>query len=308
VSISTLGEPWEEEVERADIKAIMSRAEPYPLRTCPPGVLVLCAFVDIQGDRFEAVVWGFGRDCEAWVIDYQVQYDVNPFIDSDWDVIDDLLEKRYPHAEGGDLGIEIAGIDSGYATHHAYRFCRVRERQRVYATKGETRDNRPIKSRRTLVDVRQRTGRPIKNGCKLHFIGTDAAKDLILGRLLVDMPGPGYMHFSSQLPAVFFDQLTSEVRVQQRVSGQFAYRWVKPNSSVRNEVLDCTVGALWGLEMLIERYRGEDRLWLEMERRLSNQMPHQSARPAEQAPPPAPRPAPPNVPRGTGIGRSDWVL
>ncbi|MGY6214973.1 phage terminase large subunit family protein [Methylolobus aquaticus] len=264
---TTLGEPYEEEVEKGDAQELMRRVEPYPLRTCPREVLVLVAFVDVQGDRFELVVWGVGRGEQMWVIDYRILDDVNPFVDEQWEQLDEHLARKYRHAGGGVMGIEITGVDTGYATHQAYRFCRQRDRKRVHATKGETQDNRPIKSRRTLVDVRQRSGKPIRNGCKLHWIGTDAAKDTIWGRLQVEAPGPGYVHFSAQLPPAFFEQLVSEVRIQRPVGGQHVYKWVKPHPTTRNEVLDCTVGALWGLEMLVERYRDIDRFWDEMERR-----------------------------------------
>jgi len=267
---TTLGEPYEEDVEKGDAQELIRRAEPYPLRVVPRDALVLVAFVDVQADRFEMVVWGFGRGEESWVVDYRVIDDVNPFVESDWEErLDPHLQQRYRHARGGSLGIEIVGVDTGYATHQAYRFCRTRERRKVYATKGETADNRPIKSRRTLVDVRQRTGRPIKHGCKLYWIGTDAAKDTIFGRLAIEMPGPGYMHFSTQLAPAFYDQLVSEVRILKKTSGQHVYKWVKPTSSTRNEVLDCTVGALWGLEVLSERYRDQRQFWDEMERRLA---------------------------------------
>lgn len=266
---TTLGEPYEEDVEKADAQELIRRAEPYPLRVVPRDASVLTAFVDVQGDRFELVVWGFGRGEEMWVVDYRVIDDVNPFVDSDWERLDAHLERRYRHARGGSLGIEIAGIDTGYATHQAYRYCRTRERRKIYATKGETQDSKPIKSRRTLVDVRQRSGRPIKHGCKLWFIGTDAAKDTIWGRLQVDTPGPGYVHFSAQLPLSFYEQLTAEVRVTQKAGGQHVHKWVKPNSATRNEVLDGTVGCLWGLEMLAERYRDINQFWTELDRRLA---------------------------------------
>ncbi len=37
-----------------------------------PGVAVLTAGVDVQGDRIEVQVVGWDRDEEAWVIDYRV--------------------------------------------------------------------------------------------------------------------------------------------------------------------------------------------------------------------------------------------
>lgn len=302
---TTLGEPYQEECEKGDSRDLIQRTESYPLRVCPRDVMFLVAGVDVQGDRFEMVVWGVGRGEEMWVVDYVVIHDVNPFIDGDWQHLADRLSVRYPHARGGELPIMATSIDSGYASHQAYRFCRTRENEHVYATKGETRDGRSIKSGRTLVDVRQLNGRPIKHGAKLWFIGTDAAKDTLFGRMRVTTAGPGYLHFASQLPPVFFEQLTSEVRILRPASGQFVHKWVKPNSTVRNEVLDCTVGALWCVEMLTEKYRNLDRLCDNTEQALAQ--PDLFDAPDKK--PPGHKPAPPaKNPRRTGLGTADWVL
>src|SRR3546814_10676949 len=42
---------------------------PYPMKTVPPGVLFLTAFVDVQVDRFEVVVIGWNLQRESWLID-----------------------------------------------------------------------------------------------------------------------------------------------------------------------------------------------------------------------------------------------
>ncbi len=320
----TVGECWEEEVEKGDAQALIRRAENYPLRKIPRQVLTLTAGVDVQNDRFELVVWGWGSGEEAWVVDYQNIADINPFKDKDWEILDEYLLHRYPHARGGDMGIAITGVDSGYATHQAYRYCRgiaksgvPRERLKIYATKGETRDGQPIRSRRTLVDVKTQTGKKITNGCKLWFIGTDAAKDTIWGRLNIDVPGPGYLHFSKELPPQFFEQLVSEQRVIRRVGGDVTHKWEKPTPGTRNEVLDCTVGSLWGLEMLIEPYRRDPaRLWLELERMLAQPDLLSAIAPAsvnhdDPAPTPAPSMPPPARkprPQPNGFGSESWNL
>lgn len=267
---TTLGECWEEEVERGDPNLLEQRAEDYPLRIVPSSVVLLVAGVDVQGDRFEVVVWGLGRGEESWAVDYHVINNINPFNDADWDRLDVYLSTRFPHAKGGTMRIEMAAVDTGYATHHAYRFCRHREARRIYATKGDAMEGKDILSRRTLVDVKQRTGLPIKNGCKLWWIGTDSAKDLIHGRLQLEQPGPGYMHLSKHLPKTFFDQIVSEVRVTNKVGGQYSHKWVKPSSATRNEVLDCTSMSLFCVEMLKRRYpRNPEQLWNELARAIA---------------------------------------
>lgn len=41
----------------------------YKLKTCPPGVMFLTAFVDVQGDRFEVRVVGWDLAKKSWLVD-----------------------------------------------------------------------------------------------------------------------------------------------------------------------------------------------------------------------------------------------
>ena len=73
----TLGETWEDEVERADTHALMQRAEDYPLRVVPMGGLELVAGVDTQDKWWAIGIWAIGRGEEMWMVDYQ-EIDGNP--------------------------------------------------------------------------------------------------------------------------------------------------------------------------------------------------------------------------------------
>ncbi|MET3134995.1 phage terminase large subunit GpA-like protein [Oxalobacteraceae bacterium GrIS 1.11] len=259
---TTLGQTWEEEVEKTEAGELVKRAEQYPLRTVPMGGLILAAGVDVQSNRFEIVVWAIGRGEEMWVVDYHV-IDANPADEREWEEkLDPYLKLRFAHAGGQTLAIEAAAIDTGgHFTHQAYNFCRLRTRQRIYAVKGDSRQGQQVKGRGSLQDVNYR-GAILKRGVKLWMVGTDTAKDLLYGRLQVSAPGPGYVHFSAGLPAEFYEQLTAEVRVLQKTAGGEQYRWVKRQQ--RNEVLDCSVYALFSSHMLdLNRYT--DRMWAKLE-------------------------------------------
>jgi len=259
---TTFGETYEEVFEQADGNALKERAEDYPLRTCPLGCLVLGAGVDVQDNRFEVTTWGFGVGEEMWAIDYIVIH-ANPAEQSEWDKLDAYLDTRFPHASGQTLGIEAYGVDTGgHFTHQAYAFCRARNRKRAFAIKGDTQLGKPIKGRASLVDVNI-NGRIIKNGVKLWFVGTDTAKDLLYGRLGVKTPGPGYVHFSKALPDTFYTQLTAEARVPQQAAGGIVYRWVLPPGR-RNEVLDCTVYALF-IAQALDLHRYTASMWARLE-------------------------------------------
>ncbi len=57
----TLGETWEDEVEKAEAHVLQRRAEKFPVLTVPVGGLVVCAGVDVQDNRLEVILWAIGR-------------------------------------------------------------------------------------------------------------------------------------------------------------------------------------------------------------------------------------------------------
>lgn len=258
---TTLGETWEEKGDASDENELQQRAKAsgYRLGQVAPGCLVLAGAVDVQDNRFEVTVWGFGRGEESWVVDHQV-LEANPADERDWQKLDSYLCSRFPQMRhgGGTLGIEAVAIDTGgHFTHQVYNFVRAREYRRFFAVRGSNKYGGQIKGSASRVDVNWR-GQVIKAGVKLWEVGTDTAKDLIYGRLRVGQPGPGYVHFASDLPREYFEQLTAEVRVLQKTSTGEVYRWVKRRA--RNEALDCAVYALF-LVQALDLHRYTERMW-----------------------------------------------
>jgi len=210
---------------------------------------VLVAGIDVQDDRFEVVVWAIGRGEEMWCVDHSVLY-ANPADEREWeDKLDPYLATVFQHAGGQPLRIEAAAVDTGgHFTHQAYNYCRTRERRKVFAVKGDDQPSKMVKGKATIQDVNWR-GKVLKRGVRLWYVGTDTAKDLLHGRLMVTQPGPGYVHFSKDLPPEFYNQLTAESRVPQRTARGMQYRWVNTKRA-RNEALDCTVYAIFCTHML----------------------------------------------------------
>jgi hypothetical protein len=67
-----LGESWEDQAgDTVPADPLMARREDWG-EALPAAVAVLTAGVDVQGDRIEVQILGWGRDEEAWVIDYRV--------------------------------------------------------------------------------------------------------------------------------------------------------------------------------------------------------------------------------------------
>lgn len=233
----TLGETWELAGERSDEHTLQARAEDYRLCTVQRGTLMLTAGVDVQRNRWEITVYGWGRGMESWVVDVAV-LEGNPAVDDEWDQVTAYLQRRYVQAwHGGSMGISATSIDSSDQTQAVYNW--VSKAQHVLphlrAIKGDGNDGVSIVGPSSLQEINWR-GRKVARGIKLWRVGVDGAKDLLLGQLAVDKPGPGYVHFSNELPREFYEQLTAEQRVLAKVNGRDAYRWVKRRP--RNEQLD----------------------------------------------------------------------
>lgn len=238
---TALGETYEVEGEQQDGNVLATRAEPYDLGFVPAGGLLLVAFCDVQGNRLEFQVKAYGRDEESWLVDYQV-LDGDPDTTgpgSVWDRLIHLRDRAYQHAGGAKVRIAAMGVDSGYKTQTVYDFCRKWSRKHVFATKGDEGHGKTAIGPARKVDFRH-TGKAIKNGAGLRIIGVDTVKERVFANLAVNSPGPGYMHFPRGLPNEYFEQLTSEKKVQKRKKGVVVYEYVKTRE--RNEALDLEVG------------------------------------------------------------------
>lgn len=209
----------------------------------PDGVAVLTAGVDIQDDRIELEVVGWGGDEESWSIAYEVIYG-DPATPLVWNDLDQMLTRTFPHSRAvPDLAIRAAAVDTGgHHTMAAYAFCRERFSRRVWAIKGRGGSAHPIWPRRP--------SRNNKGRVHLFSLGVDTAKDAIYARLRITEPGPGCCHFPMDRDAEWFRQLTSEKVVTRYKSGHPVRQWVKKDHD-RNEALDCRVYALSALHGLM---------------------------------------------------------
>lgn len=294
----TKGETYEEDAETADVNELQTRARKSGYKMCvvPVGGLLLVCSIDVQDNRFEIQVWAIGRGEEAWVIDYIVM-DANPADMRDWDALwKKLYELRYRHVHGAAMSLRGAAVDTGgHFTHQAYEFVRrysgMSQNFRLFAIKGSSKDGDPIKARAAKwMDINLK-GRIIRKGCKLWMVGTDTAKDLFYGRLKVTQPGPGYVHFASDLPTEYFVQYSNEKRMKVRVAGEDAYRWVHTTGA--NEVVDTTVYNLFMIEALgIAKF--SDRQWDELEAQVAPDL-FGTTEPEPTPPPAAADVASPNI-------------
>ena len=238
-SNTVLGEGWEQPGTKFEPHLLRSRVERYRLGQVPAGALLLTAGVDVQSDRLEVKVKGWGRGEESWLVDWQQIFGdpIEPYV---WTELEALLSKAYPHEWGATLRIVAMAIDSGgHHTQQVYLFARKWARRHVFAVKGASQPGRPVLGRPSEVDITHQ-GKVMRGSARVFLVGTDTAKSVIYNRLRITEDGPGRMHFPDGLPDNYFDQLTAERRVDRYVKGFVRHEWVK-TPGARNEALDCEV-------------------------------------------------------------------
>lgn len=236
---TVLGETWEERGDSVEPDAVLARAERYAAEV-PRGVGILVASVDVQGDRLECQVKGYGAGEESWLIAV-TQFHGDPGTTPVWFELDRFLQQAFTHESGQKLKIECATIDSGgHHTEQVYRFCKARLARRIFAVRGGNERGKEIVGKPTMHN-RYRT--------KLFTLCVDSAKDMIYSRLRIGTPGPGYMHLPEWTDAEYVAQLTAEKAIRKYVRGRGSVRqWIKTRE--RNEALDLEVYCLAALYIL----------------------------------------------------------
>ena len=239
-----LGESWEDQAgDIVPADPLMARREDWD-EPLPEGVAVLTAGVDVQGDRLELQVLGWGRDEECWVIDYRVIWG-DPSGPRVWADLDLALSMTYRHCKAvPDFDVRAVAVDTGgHHTKAAYEFCRTRLSRRVWAVKGRGGPGIPVWPRRPT--------RSNRGGLPLFVIGVDAVKDAVYARLRLTEPGPGAIHFPRRLDANYFRQLTAERVVTRFERGRPIRSWQPKRDGERNEALDTFVYASAALHGMI---------------------------------------------------------
>lgn len=250
---TAFAEPWEGEGEKAEPHALIQRMEDYGAEV-PDQVSRLTMGVDVQGDRLEAEIVGWGPNRESWSIAYHV-LPGEPTSKEVWDDLRELIKTSCERADGTAIDIAMTCIDSGAYTQHVYEaISRYRDRS-VIPIKGASgmtreeidRDRRAFQKRQAK---RMRAGKPAE------ILGVDQIKRTLFHALSAPLGSPGYCHFPQGRSEEYFLQLTGErLVVVSHHQRRPERRWVPIHQAV--EALDCRAYAMAALLFSFIQY-GDD--------------------------------------------------
>ena len=229
-----------------------NRREPYSAEV-PDEVCLLTVGVDVQHDRLEAEVVGWGRNWESWGIEYRVFMGRPEAGAQVWSDLDAWIQKSRCYSEGGELQVSASFIDSGDGNYSEdiYKFTKPRESRRIFSIKGHSRHGSPYISKPSKVG---------RVSATLFSIYTPAGKSKIWQRIHEDEKGAGYCHYPDDVDrgynVEYFRGLLSEKYVVKREGEKGD--WVKVRK--RNEPFDIRNYAQAAAELIIRDVAQFDQL------------------------------------------------
>lgn len=266
-----LGETWKIKGDAPEWQRLYDRAEDYKIGTVPTGAVFLTAGIDVQQNRIEVSIWGWGKRLESWLIDHRV-IEGDPWGESVWAALDALISETWKHDGGALLTLSKVAIDSGYATTQVYAWAKRQQQRLVIVVKGVERGSAGV-GVPSQVDVAPDGNKKRKRrGAVIWPVVGGIFKAEVYGFLRLNPPTresgdgypPGFVHLGKFSDEVF-KQLTAEQLVTRVHKFRRRTEWEKTRE--RNEVLDCRVyaraaAAVFGID------RFGDSHWTQLESHL----------------------------------------
>ena len=267
-TINYMGIPWASVKRQVPWKDFRDRADNYILGEVPAGEvvqgsgayegpLILTAGIDVQGDRLELHVVGFGRGMEKWSVDYKIFYgDPGIVNDPSWIALDEWVYSHTYTICGSEHYISMAAIDAGYdprenkrhkdfggKSHIVYDFVSIRT-DRFIAIMGTSTE-------KTLGILKEARVGEQSALTKRYNVAVSLVKEILMENMEL-VGGPRSIHFpkyqmidgiKAEIPDEHFKQFLSE-RYQEIKPKVFGWKKIYK----RNEVWDTFIYAIAAAE------------------------------------------------------------
>lgn len=233
-----LGKTYEEGGDAPEWQLIYNRRDSYAFNKPNKHVCFITAGVDVQKDRLELEIVGWGFDKRSWSLDYRILLGDTAGTEV-WDQLSKVVSEVWVAEDGLEIPLRLMAIDSGFNTTHVYNFCKRFSEQNVIPVKGQDAQTTMFSAPRSVnkTEAGKDAGR-----VRLFNIGVSIMKTELYGWLKLfkadeDELGPaGYCHFP-QYGEGHFKGLTAEVVETTYTRGYAITKWKKMYQ--RNEQIDC---------------------------------------------------------------------
>ena len=282
---TVLGETYAAPSEAPDWRRLRDRQSDALLGMVPRGVLFLTAGVDVQRDRLEVSVWGWGRGLRSWLVDHRI-LEGDPAAEACWTALSTLAAATWPVGDGLAMPLAKVAIDTGFAPAPVHRWARTQPPERVMLVRGGPPGPTLVSLPRAAEALEGGRGRRRRRrGLRVWQVNVHALRLELYGWLGLETPAlgmpspPGWI----SLPAVgdeWLQQLVAHALVRRVVKGVERLEWI--NVHRRDEAGDCRNYARAAAHVLgVDRFTEDD--WRRLEVALG---------PAAEPPPPPPEPPP----------------
>lgn len=239
------GEAYELTVQQADVDKLMERRDDRLTKgVIPSGYEIITCAVDLNGDWAQWTAYAWGPGGEHVVLD-KGRIEGGPSEASVWLEIAALERMTWPHEDGGRLGLEVLGVDSGYGTWHVYAFCSSHGKSK--ALDGADKWGAMPLRRGPRQKLQGQDGTVVS--CRTWRVGTwDLKRELLNEAIPLSLEGDkgarafGRPHWPGWVQRDFFEELTGEALVTVHDSRTGVVKdeaWVRVRR--RNEEMDLWV-------------------------------------------------------------------
>lgn len=251
-----MGETWKESDHKPDEHQLLELSqefEHWPRGHIVKDILLLTLACDVQKDRLEAGLIGWGRNKQGYMIDYWT-FEGNPaeVENKCWKQLAEKIGAKYTREDGQEMGVMIAFIDSQYLSDTVDLFC-----AGFPYSENSIAGVFPVQSRETL----DKLVKTFQSNIKTPVVGIhDQEIKRALYNVLRKRPqGPGmfpgyYLHFSYEYGPEFYKQLTAEEIVPIKIKGVQKGIKILNTKQRRNEVLDIVKMGMASLQYCMDRY------------------------------------------------------
>jgi phage terminase large subunit GpA-like protein len=297
-----LGQAYQLNVQQTPVELLMAkRVVGMTKASVPSGFELLTGAIDLNGDWAQWTIYGWGERASHTIVD-KGRIEGSPTDPALWKAIEELRTRTYPHEDGGRLGLEAFGVDSGYGTFHVYAYCsRFPSAKALDGAQGW--GLMPLR-RAAIQKLRGPDGTVVR--CRTWRVGTWDLKRELLNEVIpaavngeASARSPYKPVWPGWLERDFFDELTAEALVerQDKKTGFIKTEaWVRFRR--RNEEMDLYVYNAALARSKGVGVEGAEPDWLELaRRRMTGQLEldalwdRPTARPAPTPQKPEPEPA-----------------